>query len=149
MSYMLWRVLWLRAAPLFNPHALVLLAAVLAASCLHMVFEQLRLPLDPWRVAMKHLYGSLHPFHPKQAMCMDHEGTHVHLAPLRLHGTRRLNGPLCTTLMHIGGCIILVLMWLPLGAGYMLGICFSVLVEGLSDLVSVSYHTQRIMGPSN
>eukprot|EP00439_Symbiodinium_sp_Y106_P045623 s1668_g5.t2 len=124
MFYMPWRVLWLRAAPLFNSHALVLLAAVLAVEVAEDAIVWYRLlPLDPWRVAMKHVYGSLHPFHPKQAMCMDHEGTHVHLAPLRLHGTRRLNGPLCTTLMHIGGCIILVLMSLPLGAGYMFGIC--------------------------
>ena len=50
-------------------------------------------------------------------------GTQVQLAPLRMHGTRKLEGPLCTTLMHITSGIMLALMWLPLGAGFILGIC--------------------------
>ena len=78
-------------SPLFNAHSLVVLAGVFAVEV------------------------------AEQAMCMDREGTNAHLAPLRLHGTRRLNGWLCTTLMHIAGCVHMVL--LPLGAGYVLGIC--------------------------
>eukprot|EP00439_Symbiodinium_sp_Y106_P044745 s1668_g5.t1 len=124
MFYMPWRVLWLRAAPLFNSHALVLLAAVLAVEVAEDAIVWYRLlPLDPWRVYQWALEATPdkkgNPFYSVPEI----NGDPRHLAPLRLHGTRRLNGPLCTTLMHIGGCIILVLMSLPLGAGYMFGIC--------------------------
>eukprot|EP00439_Symbiodinium_sp_Y106_P026115 s1668_g3.t1 len=72
---MLWRILWLRASPLFNTHALVLLVAVLMVEFAEdaIVLNRL-LPSDPWRDEMKHLYAPLHPFHPKQVMCKDNQG---------------------------------------------------------------------------
>ena len=123
-TYALWRVFWLGAEPLFNTQTLVLFITVLVAEVVEDTVVLRRwLPLDVWRDQLKHCYWALHPFHPRQAMCKDHRGVHVKLPPLRLHGARVLSKPLNVPLIHITASIVVLLMWLPLGLGFILGFC--------------------------
>ncbi|CAE7620644.1 nhaD [Symbiodinium microadriaticum] len=130
-SYVLWRILWLGATPLFNTHTLVLFACVLVAEVLEdLVVLRRWLPLDLWRRQLRYDFKPLDPFHPRQGMCKDHRGVHVELPPLRLHGARVLSGPLNAAAMQITCSTVLVLMWLPLGVGFNLGVCPEPILEG-------------------
>ncbi|CAE7809971.1 CPX1 [Symbiodinium sp. CCMP2592] len=124
ISYVAFRLVGFSGEPLFNPQTLALYAAVLFMELLEDAVVLLRiLPLDPWQTGMKHLYAELHPFHPKQVMCKDSRGVQEHLPPLRLHGARRLPWIHCQAPMQISFCVSTSLLWLPLGAGFVFGIC--------------------------
>ena len=116
----------LRAETLFNPQTLALFVAVLSTELLEDAIVLLRIfPLDPGQTSMKHLYTELHPFHPKQVMCMDSRGMQEHLPPLRLHGLvgSRGSSHQCIPAIQITAVISTTLLWLPLGAGFVFGIC--------------------------
>ena len=122
--YMAWRLLWLGATPLFNTPTLVLFFVALFMEALEDAVVLYRLlPLDPWKSQMKHFYESLHVCHPRQTMCKDQQGIHVQHPPLRLHGVRQIEWFLSAGVLHVASSVILVLMWLPIGAGFNLGIC--------------------------